>query len=112
MDTSKQTQQTQQDEEPTYQFEEDETEVDPFHPYDDVLRQLDIPLGSRVLQLAVPRVLPETARSSLDPFPPALKKDIIIAAVCADYSTRIVTLPLLPPHPTQSDFSIQTISPK
>ncbi|OJI83413.1 hypothetical protein ASPTUDRAFT_31410 [Aspergillus tubingensis CBS 134.48] len=104
------TQHTQQDEEPTYQFEEDETEVDPFHPYDDVLRQIDIPLGSRVLQLAVPRVLPETARSSLDPFPPVLKKDIIVAAVCADYSTRIVTLPLLPPHPTQSDFGIQTIS--
>ncbi|PWY79372.1 hypothetical protein BO94DRAFT_521572 [Aspergillus sclerotioniger CBS 115572] len=109
-ESTAETQHTQQDEEPDYQFEEDESEVDPIHPYEDVLRQIDIPLGSRVLELAVPRILPETARSSLDPFPPALTKDIVVAAVCADYSTRIVTLPLLPPHPTQSEIGIQTVS--
>ncbi|KAI9374650.1 hypothetical protein BJX61DRAFT_270897 [Aspergillus egyptiacus] len=86
-----------------YQFEEQEPEVDPTQPYESFLRQIDIPLGSRVIGLAVPRVLPESARSPLDPFPPALNKLIVVSAVCADYSTRVVTLPLAPPHPTQLD---------
>ncbi|KAL4894307.1 hypothetical protein BDV59DRAFT_16845 [Aspergillus ambiguus] len=98
------------DEQSNYQFEDDEPEVDPAFPFENVLRQIDIPLGSRVLELSVPRVLPETARSSLDPFPPALKNIMVIAAVCADYSTRIVTLPLTPSHPTQEATSIETLS--
>ncbi|GIK01049.1 hypothetical protein Aspvir_005081 [Aspergillus viridinutans] len=98
---------------PVYDFEKDETEVDSAYPFEDILRQIDIPLGSRVLELAVPRILPETARSSLDPFPPALKKLMVISAVCDDYSTRIVTLPLIPPHPTQTELAswqVQTVS--
>ncbi|EAL92972.1 hypothetical protein KXV22_006326 [Aspergillus fumigatus] len=104
---------TPKEEGPVYEFEEDETEVDSAFPFEDILRQIDIPLGSRVLDLAVPRILPETARSSLDPFPPALKKLMAISAVCADYSTRIVTLPLIPPHPTQTELTswqVQTVS--
>ncbi|RAL06765.1 uncharacterized protein BO97DRAFT_447329 [Aspergillus homomorphus CBS 101889] len=97
-------------EEPKYDFEEEEPEVDPAHPYERILRQVDIPLGSRVLHLAAPRILPETARSSLDPFPPTLNEVIVIAAVCADYSTRVITLPLSPPHPAQTKIGIQTIS--
>ncbi|KAL4940118.1 hypothetical protein BDV06DRAFT_197459 [Aspergillus oleicola] len=108
---------TQKDEtleqETKYQFEEEDTEVDPAHPYENVLRQIDIPLGSRVIDLAVPRVLPENARSHLDPFPTILNKYIVVSAVCADYSTRVVTLPLAPPHPTQTDpasWNIQTFT--
>lgn len=96
-----------------YGFEAEETEVDPTYPFEEVLRQIDISLGSKVLDLAVPRVLPETVRSALDPVPPVLKDTIVVAAVCADYSTRIVTLPLKPPHPVQTDSSswnIQTVS--
>ncbi|KAL4866638.1 hypothetical protein BDV12DRAFT_172591 [Aspergillus spectabilis] len=106
---------TRKDEEPEtgYQFEEEDSEVDPACPYEIVLRQVDIPLGSRVIELAVPRVLPETARSSLDIFPEVLNNLIIVSAVCADYSTRVVTLPLAPPHPTQTDtaaLGIQSFS--
>jgi hypothetical protein len=104
---------TPKEEGPVYEFEEDETEVDSAYPFEDILRQVDIPLGSRVLELAVPRILPETARSSLDPFPPALKKLMVVSAVCADYSTRVVTLPLIPPHPTQTELAslqVQTVS--
>lgn len=96
-----------------YEFEPEETEVDPAYPFEEILRQIDIPLGSKVLDLAVPRILPEAARSALDPFPPVLKDTIVIAAVCADFSTRIVTLPLKPPHLVQTDpstWGIQTIS--
>ncbi|KAL4922153.1 hypothetical protein BDW62DRAFT_173027 [Aspergillus aurantiobrunneus] len=107
---------TRKDEEPqaeTYQFEEEDPEVDPAHPYASVLRQIDIPLGSRVIELAIPRVLPEKARSPLDPFPTGLNQLIVVSVVCADYSTRVVTLPLTPPHPTQTDvaaWGIQTFS--
>ncbi|KAL4884984.1 hypothetical protein BJY04DRAFT_181058 [Aspergillus karnatakaensis] len=92
-----------------YLFEEEDPEVDPADPYESVLSQVDIPLGSKVLGLAVPRVLPETARSSLDTFPEMLNNIIIVSAVCADYSTRIVTLPLAPPHPTQTDITTMGI---
>ncbi|KAL3469160.1 hypothetical protein BJX99DRAFT_241903 [Aspergillus californicus] len=98
---------------PGHRFEEEDTEVDPARPYESVLRQIDIPLGSRVTELAIPRILPESWRSPLDPFPTALNNLIVVSAVCADYSTRVVTLPLAPPHPTQTNtatYGIQTIS--
>ncbi|KAL2815234.1 hypothetical protein BDW59DRAFT_16879 [Aspergillus cavernicola] len=108
---------TRKDEEPEIgtedQFEEEEPEVDPAHPYEIVLRQIDIPLGSRVIELAVPRVLPKSACSPLDPFPRVLNKLIVVSAVCADYSTRVVTLPLAPPHPAQAGIAacdVQTFS--
>ncbi|KAJ6115081.1 hypothetical protein N7486_000859 [Penicillium sp. IBT 16267x] len=90
-------------EESSYDFVSEESEVDPAFPFESILRQVDIPLGSRVLDLAIPRVLPEEARSPLDPFPPIAKNTIVIAAVCSDFSTHVVTLPLIPPHPTQTD---------
>ena len=46
-------------EEPNFEFSLEESEVDPTAPYEEILRQIDIPLGSPVLDLAVPRVLPE-----------------------------------------------------
>jgi hypothetical protein len=98
---------------PTYDFVAEETEVDPAFPYEAVLRQIDVPLGSRVLDLAVPRVLPEEARSPLDPFPPIVKNHIVVSAVCSDLSTRVVILPLIPPHPAQTDpksWNIQTLT--
>ncbi|KAL4977272.1 hypothetical protein BDW66DRAFT_41413 [Aspergillus desertorum] len=107
---------TQKGEEPvadTYEFEDEDPEVDPAQPYESVLRQIDIPLGSRVIDVAIPRVLPETARSHLDPFPAILNQLIVVSAVCADYSTRVVTVPLTPPHPTQTDIAalgIQTFA--
>lgn len=90
-------------EEPSYDFSTEESEVDPAFPFEPILRQVDIPLGSRVLDVAVPRALPDEARSALDPFPVIAKDTIFVAAVCSDLSTRVVTLPLVPPHPAQKD---------
>ncbi|KAJ5469500.1 hypothetical protein N7539_009118 [Penicillium diatomitis] len=84
-------------------FEAFESEVDPASPFEPILRQIDIPLGSRVLDVAVPRILSEEARSSLDPFPTAAKDTLFVAVVCSDLSTRVITLPLVPPHPSQKD---------
>lgn len=98
---------------PTFDFSAEENEVDPASPFEDILRQVDIPFGSRVLDLAIPRVQPEESRSPLDPFPPIVKNTIVVSAVCSDLSTRIVTLPLTPPHPTQTDpksWDIQTVT--
>ncbi|KAJ9191753.1 hypothetical protein DTO166G4_686 [Paecilomyces variotii] len=86
-------------------FEETEAEIDPSRPFKEILRHVDIPLGSAVLSLAVPRCLPEGARSPLDPLPPVLSKRIVVAATCADMSTRIITLPLVPPHVSNADPS-------
>ncbi|KAJ5566327.1 hypothetical protein N7535_007965 [Penicillium sp. DV-2018c] len=100
-------------EEPVVEFDMEESEVDPAAPYEEILRQIDIPLGCRVLDVAVPRVLPEEARSPLDPFPPVLRSLIVASVVCSDLSTRVVTLPLAPPHPAQKDpksWGIQTLT--
>ncbi|KAJ5192943.1 hypothetical protein N7449_009085 [Penicillium cf. viridicatum] len=100
-------------EEPVIEFSLEESEVDPAAPYEEILRQIDIPLGSRVLDVAVPRVLPEESRSPLDPFPPILRNTIVVSVVCSDLSTKVVTLPLVPPHPTQTDsksWRIQTLT--
>lgn len=90
-------------EEPSYEFATEESEIDPAFPFEPILRQIDIPLGSRVLDVAVPRLLSEEARSPLDPFPTVANDTIFVAAVCSDLSTRVVTLPLVPPHPAQKD---------
>ncbi|KAJ5152906.1 uncharacterized protein N7482_009384 [Penicillium canariense] len=100
-------------EEPSFEFATEETEVDPAFPYEPILRQIDIPLESRVLGVAVPRVVPDEVRSSLDPFPSVAKHTIVVAAVCSDLSTRVITLPLLPPHPAQKDprsWNIQKVT--
>lgn len=97
----------------TYDFVAEETEVDPAAPYEAILRQVDVPLGSRVLDVAVPRILPDEARSPLDPCPPVVKSTIVVSAVCSDLSTRVVLLPLIPPHPAQTDpkdWNIQTFA--
>ncbi|KAJ5816843.1 hypothetical protein N7447_009076 [Penicillium robsamsonii] len=99
--------------EPVVEFSLEESEVDPAAPYEEILQQIDIPLGSRVLDVAVPRVLPEEARSPLDPFPPILRNTIVVSVVCSDLSTKVVTLPLVPPHPAQTDpksWRIQTLT--
>lgn len=86
-----------------FEFVSEETEVNSATPYEAILRQIDIPLGSRVLDVAVPQFLPDEARSPLDPFPSMAQDTIVLSAVCSDLSTRIVLLPLIPPHPDQTD---------
>lgn len=93
-------------------FEEQETEIDPSHPYEPVIRFVDVQFGSKALDLAVPSLLPEKARSLGYNVPPVLTKSIVVTAVCADSKLRVVTLPLSPPHPSSqiSDLEIQTIT--
>ncbi|CRG83549.1 hypothetical protein PISL3812_00902 [Talaromyces islandicus] len=93
-------------------FEDQETEIDPSHPYEPVIRHVDVHLGSKTLDLAVPSLLPEKARSLGYTVPPVLTKSIVVTAVCADSKLRIVTLPLSPPHPSSqtTDLEIEAIT--
>ncbi|OKL63048.1 hypothetical protein UA08_02028 [Talaromyces atroroseus] len=93
-------------------FEDEDTELDPSHPYEPILRHVDIPLGTRVLELAMPSLLPEKARFLGYTVPPILTTSIVISVVCADSKLRVVTLPLAPPHPSTkvSDLNIKTLT--
>jgi hypothetical protein len=93
-------------------FEDEETELDPSRPYEPILRHVDIPLGTRVLGLAMPSLLPEKARSLGYTVPPILTTSIVISVVCADSKLRVVSLPLAPPHQSTkvSDLNIKTIT--
>jgi hypothetical protein len=100
------------------EFENEEHEIDPSEPFYDILQTLAIPLGAKVLALSVPPIAPGSPRASTALSPPNLAKNITVAAVCSDCSTKIVTLPLTPPPPqdeehvgpTISNFQVHTIN--
>ena len=82
-------------------FEQEEDEVDPSHPYHDILRTIDIPLGSASLCLAEPHLPADLSDPSASP---GILRDYAVLAVgCADLSIRLVAFPLLPPAVGLSD---------
>ncbi|XMA14019.1 hypothetical protein WAI453_006810 [Rhynchosporium graminicola] len=95
------------------EFEDDEEELNPSHPYPAILQELDLWFGTEVLDLAL---LPATILKADGPSwrgVDSLKQKIVFAASCADNSVRLVTLPLTPPSPAskarpeiRSDFTI------
>ncbi|KUL84064.1 hypothetical protein ZTR_07418 [Talaromyces verruculosus] len=93
-------------------FEDEEVEVEPSRPYEPIIRHVDIPLGTRVLKVAVPSLLPEKARSLGYTVPPILTTSIVLSVACADSKLRVISLPLAPPHPSTkvSDLKIQTLA--
>lgn len=93
-------------------FEEEEVEIEPSRPYEPIIRHVDIPLGTRVLSVAVPSLLPEKARSLGYTVPPVLTTSIVLSVACADSKLRVIILPLAPPHPSTkiSDLKIQTLA--
>ncbi|QGA21316.1 hypothetical protein EYB26_009026 [Talaromyces marneffei] len=93
-------------------FDDEEVEIEPSRPYEPIIRHVDIPLGTRVLKVAVPSLLPETARSLGYTVPPILTTSIVLSVACADSKLRVISLPLTPPHPSTkaSDLKIQTLT--
>ncbi|KAL2399717.1 hypothetical protein ABEF95_001721 [Exophiala dermatitidis] len=88
-----------QDKVPPAEFEEYEDEVDPYAPYRDVLRHVDIPLESAALRIATPHLPKDLAQAPTESWPSAYLDRIIIAAACADHSISIISAPLDPPSP-------------
>lgn len=93
-------------------FDEEEVEIEPSRPYEPIIRHVDIPLGTWVLGIAVPSLLPEKARSLGYTVPPILTTSIVLSVACADSKLRVISLPLAPPHPSTkvSDLKIQTLA--
>ncbi|PSN62524.1 hypothetical protein BS50DRAFT_121377 [Corynespora cassiicola Philippines] len=82
---------------PQAEFEEEEEELDPDSPYPSFIQQLRLSLNTEVLHIAVPQVPTVSALRPADTIPPIFCKRLVFAVACADYSVRIITLPLSPP---------------
>ena len=80
-------------------FEEEEEEVTPAKPYHPIIQDLNLPLGTATLRIAFPRISHAPQDLPHDIAPRLLGTDMVIAAVCADSITRLLTLPLMPPSP-------------
>ncbi|MCJ1432497.1 hypothetical protein MMC27_001854 [Xylographa pallens] len=80
-------------------FEEEEEEVTPEKPYHPIIQDLNLPLGTATLRIAFPRISHAPQDLPHDMAPRLLGTDMVIAAVCADSITRLLTLPLMPPSP-------------
>lgn len=89
------------------EFEEEQDEIDPSHPYHDILRTLDISFGAAALKLAFPHMPIDLSDT---PTCPALLRDhLVVAVACADLTMRMVVFPLLPPAPDESDISAMAV---
>ena len=80
-------------------FEEAEDEFNPREPYFPILQHLNLPLGTAVLDLSFPELLPLTKPSELRAFPRLLQQTLVVALACADFTIKVFTLPLSPPLP-------------
>lgn len=79
---------------PAAEFEEEEEEFDPQHPYQPIVQTLDLPLGTGVLHVSILQ-LSEAERDHY--MPKLLRENLLVAVGCTDASIRVVTLPLDPP---------------
>ncbi|OCT47902.1 hypothetical protein CLCR_03332 [Cladophialophora carrionii] len=87
------------------EFEEDEEEIDPYVPYRDVVRYIDIPLGTPATRIAVPQIAKDIDQASPGAWPTIYSDRIIVAAACSDLALRIISAPLDPPAPEVQDPS-------
>jgi hypothetical protein len=74
-----------------------ETETEDEDDPDAIIQQLDIPLASSVISIAVPPPPQDQSVFSSDFYPQILSSRIVLAASCSDSHVRIVSLPLAPP---------------
>jgi len=87
------------------EFEEEDEEVDAAKPYRNILRCLDIPLGTTAVRLAIPSLPLETENKNSQEQPPIFYSRIIFAVTCSDLTIRIISVPLLPPSPQVSSLA-------
>lgn len=81
-------------------FEDNEQELDDDEAFLPFVQELNLSLGTSVLDLAVPAppTVQKSGSPSFDPNVPLLMQtNIVVVAVCADSSVRLITLPLTPP---------------
>jgi len=81
-------------------FEEEHDEIDPSRPYLDVIKYLDIPLGTAVMHIATPHVPANLDYASTDAYPALFNGHMALVVACSDFSIHLLSLPLQPPAPT------------
>lgn len=91
------------------EFEEDDKEVDSAEPYKDILRYIDIELGTSATHLAVPYISPTHTDSSSDSHASILSSHLVVAVACADLTIRLISLPLTPPVKSSNEPSTWTM---
>ncbi|KAK7519942.1 hypothetical protein IWZ03DRAFT_125557 [Phyllosticta citriasiana] len=79
------------------EFESEEEDANESEPNAHIVQQLDIPLGTEVLSLALPQLPHQPSYKPVDVIPPIFNEKIVVSAACADTSVRVITLPLTPP---------------
>ena len=87
------------------EFEQEEDEVDPSAPYRDVLRYIDIPLGTAASRIAIPHPGKDLAQGPSASWPPIYNDRIVVASACTDLTIRVISVPLDPPAPDVHDIS-------
>ncbi|KAI5288088.1 hypothetical protein KEM52_001313 [Ascosphaera acerosa] len=81
-------------------------EIDPAAPHEPVLRHIDVRTGCRVVKLAIPAYVPapdDDDDSHGQARPPILSSMVVCAAICADATVRLLSVPLAPPMPDVTD---------
>ncbi len=78
-------------------FDSEEEEPDPTEPYDPIIAQLNVPLRTGVLHLAIPPLPPNAPSRSARSLPSLFGEYIVVTAACADCSVHLITIPLKPP---------------
>ena len=82
---------------PSAAFEDEEEEIDPLEPYLNILRTINISLGTGARHLTVPQIPLRISQASFGAYPPIYSTHIVVAVACEDSSVRLVSLPLTPP---------------
>lgn len=80
-------------------FDDEEEEYDPSEPYSPIVQTLDLTLGVEVLCLAFPHLPATLQKTSLDSLPAFMSYKLLCALTCSDFTTRVLTVPLMPPSP-------------
>lgn len=82
---------------PAAEFEDEDEELDPDHPYPSIIQQVRLSLNTEVLQIAVPQIPAVSSLRSADTIPPIFSNKIVFSVACADCTIRVISLPLAPP---------------
>ena len=82
------------------EYDDEEEEFNPDEPYHPIIQQLDLPLGTAILHMSFPNVPASIQAQELQSLPKLLRQRLVIAVACADFTIRILTLPLSPPSPS------------
>lgn len=80
-------------------FDEEEEEYNPSEPYSPIVQTLDLTLGVEVICLAFPHLPATLQKTSLDSLPAFMSHRLLCVLTCSDFTTRVLTVPLMPPSP-------------